>query len=212
MPIDWNFGNQKTMELNSQFTKDADNAFDEFCQKYLNSSNGLFINAVSSGPQSKASNLSHNDLMKRGSLDNLLNIGSITNKKIDKLNPQKSESSKLVKKRKERPTSFYGLKVDLKTTNSFLKTDYEQFSNELDKYLAEINQKIAETPKISQKSLTKLGLKVVACGMRKYGQLPIPIENYFIEKGDFGDDAGFCSENSTGYAFGYSIFKIGSVC
>ena len=202
MPIDWNFGIQKAMESNSQFTKDADKAFDDFCQKYLNSSNGLFINTVSSSPQSKAQNPDHNDSMKkRGSLDNLLNIGPI---------PQKKEPSKLTKKRKERPTSFYGLKVDLKTAHSPLKTDYEQFSNELDKYLAEINEnkssKTIETPIIPQKPLTKLGLKVVACGMRKYGQLPIPVENYFIEKGDFGDDAGFCSENSTGYAFGYSIF------
>jgi hypothetical protein len=47
-----------------------------------------------------------------------------------------------------------------------------------------------------------LGLKVVACGLKKGGQLPIPKANYFIDKGNFGDDAGFHSENNLGDAIG----------
>jgi protein phosphatase PTC7 len=47
-----------------------------------------------------------------------------------------------------------------------------------------------------------LGFKVLACGMRKNGPLPIPKPNYFIDKGDFGDDAGFFSENVYGDAIG----------
>lgn len=38
--------------------------------------------------------------------------------------------------------------------------------------------------------------------MNKKAQLPIPKANFFIEKGDFGDDAGFWSENSFGDAIG----------
>jgi hypothetical protein len=38
--------------------------------------------------------------------------------------------------------------------------------------------------------------------MKKNGKLPIPKPNYFIEKGDFGDDAGFYSENVYGDAIG----------
>ena len=47
-----------------------------------------------------------------------------------------------------------------------------------------------------------LGLKVVACGMNKKAKLPIPKANYFIDKGDFGDDAGFWCENAVGDAIG----------
>lgn len=47
-----------------------------------------------------------------------------------------------------------------------------------------------------------LGLKVVSCGMNKKGKLPIPKANYFIDKGDFGDDAGFWCENAAGDAIG----------
>ncbi len=36
----------------------------------------------------------------------------------------------------------------------------------------------------------KIGLKVIACGMKKDTRLPIPHANYFIDKGNFGDDAG----------------------
>ena len=43
MSVNWNFGEQKTTELKSHFTKDADVAFDDFCKKFLNSSNGFFI-------------------------------------------------------------------------------------------------------------------------------------------------------------------------
>jgi hypothetical protein len=32
--------------------------------------------------------------------------------------------------------------------------------------------------------------------------LPIPKENFFIEKGNFGDDAGFHAENSAADAIG----------
>jgi hypothetical protein len=34
---------QKSSQLKSNFTKDADRAFDDFCKKFLNSSNGFFI-------------------------------------------------------------------------------------------------------------------------------------------------------------------------
>lgn len=47
-----------------------------------------------------------------------------------------------------------------------------------------------------------LSLKVIACGMRKYAQLPIPAVNFFIDKGDFGDDAGFWAEAQEGSACG----------
>lgn len=47
-----------------------------------------------------------------------------------------------------------------------------------------------------------LSLKVIACGMRKYAQLPIPAVNFFIDKGDFGDDAGFWAETQEGSACG----------
>lgn len=73
---------------------------------------------------------------------------------------------------------------------------------------ADYEQKASEPEK-------RLSLKVVACGMKKYGTLPIPKENYFIEKGDFGDDAGFWSETKDGCACGIIIivcyfFIIGS--
>ncbi len=42
--------------------------------------------------------------------------------------------------------------------------------------------------------------------MKKNGKLPIPKPNYFIEKGDFGDDAGFYSENVYGDAIGFIFF------
>lgn len=41
-PPNWNFGDQKAVEFRSQFTKNADKAFDDFCKKYLNSTNGFF--------------------------------------------------------------------------------------------------------------------------------------------------------------------------
>ncbi len=47
-----------------------------------------------------------------------------------------------------------------------------------------------------------LSLKVIACGMRKYAQLPIPAVNFFIDKGDFGDDAGFWAETKEGSSCG----------
>jgi hypothetical protein len=47
-----------------------------------------------------------------------------------------------------------------------------------------------------------LSLKVIACGMRKYAQLPIPAVNFFIDKGDFGDDAGFWAETKEGCSCG----------
>ena len=47
-----------------------------------------------------------------------------------------------------------------------------------------------------------LGLKVFACGMCKGGKLPIPKDNFFIDKGNFGDDAGFHAENLVGDALG----------
>ena len=53
-----------------------------------------------------------------------------------------------------------------------------------------------------------LGFKVIACGMKKNGKLPIPKPNYFIEKGDFGDDAGFYSENVYGDAIGFILFFV----
>jgi hypothetical protein len=52
----------------------------------------------------------------------------------------------------------------------------------------------------------KAGLKVVACGMPKNGRLPIPKQNYFIDKGHFGDDAGFWSENDEASAIGMRFF------
>ena len=37
--------------------------------------------------------------------------------------------------------------------------------------------------------------------------LPIPKNNYHIERGDFGDDAAFCAENSEGDAIGNTQTK-----
>lgn len=56
-----------------------------------------------------------------------------------------------------------------------------------------------------------LGLKVVACGMNKKGKLPIPKANYFIDKGDFGDDAGFWCENAVGDAIGIADGASGNI-
>ena len=42
--------------------------------------------------------------------------------------------------------------------------------------------------------------------MKKNAKLPIPKPNYFIDKGDFGDDAGFYSENVYGDAIGIHFF------
>jgi len=47
-----------------------------------------------------------------------------------------------------------------------------------------------------------LGLKVLACGMKKGAGLPIPVDNFHIDRGDFGDDAGFWSETGQGCACG----------
>lgn len=44
--------------------------------------------------------------------------------------------------------------------------------------------------------------------MPKHGKLPIPRANFFIDKGDFGDDAGFWSENDDGSAIGYFLYKV----
>ena len=38
--------------------------------------------------------------------------------------------------------------------------------------------------------------------MCKGGKLPIPKDNFFIDKGNFGDDAGFHAENLVGDALG----------
>ncbi|CAF0872149.1 unnamed protein product [Brachionus calyciflorus] len=51
-------------------------------------------------------------------------------------------------------------------------------------------------------SKPKLGLSVVSCGMNKKGRLPIPQINFLIDKGDFGDDAGFVAQNLIGDALG----------
>lgn len=66
-----------------------------------------------------------------------------------------------------------------------------------------ISSYIASPPSLTfEKPSGWLGFKVIACGMRKNGQLPIPKPNYFIDRGDFGDDAGFYSENVYGDAIG----------
>lgn len=47
-----------------------------------------------------------------------------------------------------------------------------------------------------------LGFRVSACGTHKGGRPPVPKSNFFIERGHFGDDAGFWSENLAGDAIG----------
>ena len=54
----------------------------------------------------------------------------------------------------------------------------------------------------SNEQKTRLGLRVVACGMNKKFRLPIPRSNFVLDKGNFGDDAGFVAENMFGDAFG----------
>jgi hypothetical protein len=46
----------KSEQFKSEFTKDADAAFDEFCKKYLNSSNGFFMSPEQSQTDSKKLN------------------------------------------------------------------------------------------------------------------------------------------------------------
>ena len=43
MSVYWDRSKQKSGQIKSNFTKDADIAFDDFCKKFLNSSNGFFI-------------------------------------------------------------------------------------------------------------------------------------------------------------------------
>lgn len=63
----------------------------------------------------------------------------------------------------------------------------------------------------SNGSRLPLGLRVVACGMPKDTQLPIPKNNFFIDKGNFGDDAGFWSENSYAAAIGLADGATGNI-
>lgn len=103
--IDWNFGSQKPMETKSRFTKDADTAFDEFCKKYLDSSNGFFTNIdQKSKPNTEALDLEsikplHKPNKKQHSLNtNRSNTVSLSNYDILKaketLNNKKTENFK----------------------------------------------------------------------------------------------------------------------
>ena len=67
-------------------------------------------------------------------------------------------------------------------------------------YLAPFNV-VPSTAQV-EKPYGWLGLEVVACGINKLSKLPLPKNNYSIETGDFGDDAGFWAENVTGDAIG----------
>jgi hypothetical protein len=57
--------NIKNNQFKSEFTKDADAAFDEFCRKYLNSSNGFFMPSEQSQTQSKNVNKPNQTLSVR---------------------------------------------------------------------------------------------------------------------------------------------------
>ncbi len=54
MPVYLDRVDTKSTQLKSNFTKDADRAFDDFCKKFLNSTNGFFI-----APEFKQTELKH---------------------------------------------------------------------------------------------------------------------------------------------------------
>ena len=147
-------------------------------------------------------------------------IDEMNNLKIEKKNNGLIKSEKLeenekdfLENKKQSSGNIYeSLTQDdiyLTSSNSLKK---QSFTNEFTKYKK--NNKQQPIDKITtnfkptdecdkpNESEKRLSLKVVACGMKKYGKLPIPTKNYFIEKGDFGDDAGFWSETKDGCACG----------
>ncbi len=61
---------------------------------------------------------------------------------------------------------------------------------------------VARASRRTAKPTGWLGFHVVACGMSKQTALPIPPANFFLERGDFGDDAAFWCENTVADAIG----------
>jgi hypothetical protein len=148
--------------------------------------------------------------------DNLSFLESIT--KHEKKAEEKSKETES----KRSNVSFYDFLYDaseisknenhqISSANGKENITQEIFSsvkeNETHKLVNEskISCAVKSTTTIEDSNETKgpmLGLKVFACGMCKGGKLPIPKENFFIEKGNFGDDAGFHAENSVADAIG----------
>ena len=91
---------------------------------------------------------------------------------------------------------------ELKPTLNYVNKENERvLSDYLAPYIVNPSPPV-DNPLNLIRSSGPLGFKVVACGMCKGGKLPIPKNNYFVDRGHFGDDAGFWSENYSGDAIG----------
>jgi hypothetical protein len=101
---------------------------------------------------------------------------------------------------KQAKENFYNRKNQNKENE-----DISYLCNRISPYIVprtEHQQQQAQAQPMHDKSTIRLGLKMSVCGMSKDAKLPIPKANYFIDKGNFGDDAGFFAENSFGEAIG----------
>ncbi len=85
--------------------------------------------------------------------------------------------------------------------------DDEEEKDEITKVKPEEKQKDESEKELdaSAKPVQKLGLRVHSFGTSKTTGLPIPKNNFFIEKGVFGDDAAFVAENDEADAIGKRI-------
>lgn len=96
MTKNWNFGEQIPIEGKSRFTKDADAAFDEFCRRYLNSSNGFFMNIDNQTTAKEEAKISISETpnrrnsIQKSNLQNNTNHDSIPNKQFNVVNGFKS--------------------------------------------------------------------------------------------------------------------------
>jgi len=57
----------------------------------------------------------------------------------------------------------------------------------------------------------KLGINVTSCGIKKDWVLPIALENHYIDRGNFGDDAGFWCEHEDACVIGLADGATGNI-
>lgn len=117
------------------------------------------------------------------------------NKNIDDFNLNQEQIAFNIPKKNAFKDEFF-LKPKLTIPTSFL--------NDQNNLKTKIFQDFDIKPYVinSDEQKMRLGLRVVSCGMNKKFRLPIPRSNFVLDRGNFGDDAGFVAENMFGDAFG----------
>ena len=186
----YGFSKSSKNNVNEKKVIDNDQSFDS------NTANNVSSIIIDNNHESTIVNNQLNDYKEVINNENEKSV-SITNSNIECTNEIKK-------------VEFDSKTDDIDETNSTplktskFKSEFRKNSKSLVNSIPPAIQKI-NVPAEYNGSPRKLNLKVVACGMQKNGRLPIPKANYFIDKGNFGDDAGFWSENDLSSAFGIYI-------